>query len=50
MNGKISIIENFNIFIGNDNMSFLDYNMTNKLFDTFTTPALLEETVITINK
>ena len=50
MNGKISIIENFNIFIGNDNMSFLDYNMTNKLFCTFTSPADLEETVATINR
>ena len=50
MNGKISIIENFNIFIGNDNMSFLDYNMTNKLFCTFTSPSALEETVATINR
>lgn len=50
MNGKISIIENFNIFIGNDNMSFLDYNMANKLFCTFTSPADLEETVATINR
>ena len=50
MDSKISIIENFNIFIGNDNMSFLDYNMTNKLFCTFTSPADLEETVATINR
>jgi len=50
MNGKISIIENFNIFIDNDNMSFSDYNMTNKLFATFTTPAALEDTVATINR
>ena len=50
MDSKISIIENFNIFIGNDNMSFLDYNMANKLFCTFTTPEALDETVATINR
>jgi hypothetical protein len=50
MDSKISIIENFNIFIDKDNMSLLDYNMANKLFCTFTSPADLEETVSTINR
>lgn len=50
MSEKMSFINNPNIFIGNDYMSFSDCNMTNKLFATFTTPSALEETVATINR
>jgi hypothetical protein len=50
MTNKISFINDSDIFIDNDYASFLDYNMTNKLFCTFTSPADLEETVATINR
>jgi hypothetical protein len=46
---KMSFINNPNIFIGNETLLNSDFLM-NKLFATFTTPALLEETVITINR
>lgn len=42
---KISIIENFNIFIDNRNSSFDYKNMANKLFCTFSTQETLENTL-----
>ena len=50
MDNKISIIKDFNIFIDNDVLSFIDDMTTNKLFCTFTSPADLDETVATINR
>jgi len=49
MTEKISFIDNFNIFIDNG-MPFSDYNMTNKLFCTFSSPETLEETIAEINR
>ena len=48
MSNKISLINNPNIFMGNEWSPNTDMN--NKLFCTFTSPADLEETVATINR
>ena len=47
---KVSFINDFNIFIDNDYTSLPGYNMSNKLFCTFTSHDDLEETLATINR
>jgi hypothetical protein len=49
MNGKISFINNSDIFIGNETLLNPDFLMS-KLFCTFTLPTQLEETVTDINR
>ena len=50
MSERISIIDNFNIFIDKEQTVFSDFNMTNKLFCTFTSVDTLEDTIQTIDR
>ena len=50
MDNKISLIDNLNIFMDNGYQPSLEYNMSNKLFCTFTLLEDLEETISSINR
>jgi hypothetical protein len=50
MDNKISFINNSDIFIDNEWSQNTHFDLMNKLFLTFTSPANLEETVSTINR